>query len=662
MARLRPTNADYVAIAVSPALVMALVGSLVFFLIEVLYVGDYSARLNYVFALFVFATVLIARIAIEMGSERAAMFSLPLGLLMFIAMGRFVEHAGAFGWLINLALLAGVWWSSHKLTWDCTVIDDNQDSSGEGLLGRVGLDPPVGDEAGKDRPDKPVGSLAVGNELFNDPADGPLARPTLWQRIASANTGPHTPGLWVLYFSLAALPLFGVGQHWIPVSDVGRRRYAFGLLAVYVAAGLSLLVTTSFLGLRRYLRQRNVEMPAPMAATWVSLGGALILVVMFAAALLPRPAAEYAAAQPPWRVGSPGDNSSNRVSVGNEGTVDPEAEERVTSDNQAEAPPTGEASAEASSDQATAGEQQDGEPRGEGRQEASDGADRSERSETSGEAQSPSERSPSNESEQSVDGEGEQREQSQSGAQSKPESSNSGEQQNPPAEDSPPTDSSSSHQESSASEGPASDESTINEAFEHAEASSPPQSLLPDASAIMSTVASSISSLVKLVCYILLALAVCYFAWRNWPAIVRAFLEIVQMIRDLIARLFGGGRLDTATGDGEQAAAPVAPRRTFAEFTDPFLSGRDRKTSPVELVRYTFEAFEAWSSDRGQPRSPDQTPQEFLRAAAPPQSLLHDEARRMVRLYSEAAYASAQISREAAATLRQLWHLMQSTR
>jgi hypothetical protein len=657
MARLRPTNADYVAIAVSPALVMALVGSLVFFLIEVLYVGDYSARLNYVFALFVFATVLIARIAIEMGSERAAMFSLPLGLLMFVALGRFVEHAGAFGWLINLGLLAGVWWSSHKLTWDCTVIDDNQDSSGEGLLGRAGLDPPEGEGAGKDRPDKPVGSPATGNELFNDPVDREAAQPNLWQRLASASTGPHTPGLWVLYFSLAALPLFGVGQHWIPASDVGRRRYAFGLLAVYVAAGLSLLVTTSFLGLRRYLRQRNVEMPAPMAAAWVSLGGALILLVMFVAALLPRPAAEYAAAQPPWRVGSPDDNFSNRVSVGNEGTVDPEARERVTSDNQAEAPPTGEASAEASSDQRTGGDQQDGEPGGEGGQEASDKADRSDRSQ---EAKPASETS-SRESEQPVDGEGEQQEQSQSRAQSAPESANGRDQQNPPSEDSPPTDSPSSNQESSASEGPASGESAMNEAFEHAEAASPPQSPMPGASAIMAMVVSSISSLFKLVCYILLALAVCYFAWRNWPAIVRAFFEILQMIRDLIARLFGGGRVAAATDDGEQAAAPVAPRRTFAEFTDPFLSGRDRKASPVELVRYTFEAFEAWSSDRGQPRSPDQTPQEFLRAAAPPQSPLHDEARRMVRLYSEAAYASAQISREAAGTLRQLWQLMQSS-
>ena len=55
--RLYMTNADYVAIAISPALVMTLVGSLVFFLIEVLYVGDYQARLTYAFGLFVFAAV-----------------------------------------------------------------------------------------------------------------------------------------------------------------------------------------------------------------------------------------------------------------------------------------------------------------------------------------------------------------------------------------------------------------------------------------------------------------------------------------------------------------------------------------------------------------------------------------------------------------------------
>jgi hypothetical protein len=642
MARLRMTNADYVAIAVSPALVMALVGSLVFFLIEVLYVGDYTARLNYVFALFVFATVLIARIAIEMGSERAAMFSLPLGLLMFVALGRFVEHAGAFGWLINLGLLAGVWWSSHKLTWDCTVIDDNQDSSGEGLLGRVGLDPPEGEGAGEDRPDKPVGSLVAGNELFDDAGDGESAQPNLWQRLVSANAGPHTPGLWVLYFSVAALPLFGVGQHWIPASDVGRRRYAFGLLAVYVAAGLSLLVTTSFLGLRRYLRQRNVEMPAPMAVTWVTLGGALILLVMFAAALLPRPAAEYAVAQPPWRVGSPSDNSSNRMSVGDEGTVDPDADQRVTSDNQADAPPTGDAAADATSDLSTAGDQSgEGKPQGEGQEKSSSGESRSSGPSNGAQSANDSKR-PSSETTPSEDG----------GRQA----DDKGEQ----GEESPPSESPASDGET-AGEPPEPSESSMSEAFERAE-SPPPQSQLPDVSAMMATLTSSIGALIKLICYALLALAVAYFAWRNWPAIVRAFFEIVQMIRDLIARLFGGTRSAGAAADDQQVAAAAAPRRTFAEFTDPFLSGRDKKASPVELVRYTFEAFEAWSGDRGQPRTPDQTPHEFLRVAAPPQSPLHEEARRMVRLYSEAAYASASVSRDAVATLRQLWHLMQSTR
>ncbi len=637
------TNADYVAIAVSPALVMALVGSLVFFLIEVLYVGDYTARLNYVFALFVFATVLIARIAIELGSERAAMFSLPLGLLMFLALGRFVEHAGAFGWLINLGLLAGVWWSSHKLTWDCTVIDDNQDSSGEGLLGRVGFDPPNGDGARDDRPDKPGGSLVGGNELFDDAADGESAQPSLWQRLVSANAGPHTPGLWVLYFSLAALPLFGIGQHWIPAGDVGRRRYAFGLLAVYVAAGLSLLVTTSFLGLRRYLRQRNVEMPAPMAVTWVTLGGALILLVMFVAALLPRPAAEYAVAQPPWRAGSPGDNSANRMSVGNEGTVDPDADQRVTSHNQADAPPTGDAAAEATSDQSTAGDQSgEGEPRGEGQGDSSSGE--SKNSEPSSNAQSPSETSPRDERDQPVDGSGEEGEPSQSENQNERESPTDEAEESGSSQTSPPSDPQSNAEAQTASQP------------------SPSQSQLPDVSAMMATLTSSIGALVKLICYALLALAIAYFAWRNWPAIVRAFFEIVQMIRDLIARLFGGTRSSAASADDQQGAIPAAPRRTFADFTDPFLSGRDKKASPVELVRYTFEAFEAWSGDRGQVRTPDQTPQEFLRVAAPPQSPLHEEARRMVRLYSEAAYASANVSRDAVATLRQLWHLMQSVR
>jgi len=89
--RLHPTLADYLVIAVSPAMIMTLVGSLVFFLIEVLYQGQYPGRLHYVMSLFVFAAVLIGRIGIELGTSHARNYAVLLGLATLLAMGRFVQ-------------------------------------------------------------------------------------------------------------------------------------------------------------------------------------------------------------------------------------------------------------------------------------------------------------------------------------------------------------------------------------------------------------------------------------------------------------------------------------------------------------------------------------------------------------------------------------------
>ena len=57
MRRPRPTTADYTVIAVSPALIMTLVGSLLFFLVEVFYQGQYEARLQFILAMFVMAGI-----------------------------------------------------------------------------------------------------------------------------------------------------------------------------------------------------------------------------------------------------------------------------------------------------------------------------------------------------------------------------------------------------------------------------------------------------------------------------------------------------------------------------------------------------------------------------------------------------------------------------
>ena len=60
--RLPQTLGDYLIIGVSPALIMLLVGSLVFFLVEVFYQGEFAFRLSFIFAMFVMAMLLIPRL------------------------------------------------------------------------------------------------------------------------------------------------------------------------------------------------------------------------------------------------------------------------------------------------------------------------------------------------------------------------------------------------------------------------------------------------------------------------------------------------------------------------------------------------------------------------------------------------------------------------
>ena len=61
------TVVDYVTIVLSPALVMGLVGSLVFFLLEVFYRtdGEWKERLQWILFFYVFGAVLTARIAMN---------------------------------------------------------------------------------------------------------------------------------------------------------------------------------------------------------------------------------------------------------------------------------------------------------------------------------------------------------------------------------------------------------------------------------------------------------------------------------------------------------------------------------------------------------------------------------------------------------------------
>ncbi len=631
--RLRMTNADYLAIAISPALIMLLVGSLVFFLIEVAYAGEYQARLSYVFGLFVFATVLVARIAIESGGERAALYSVPLGLATFVVLLRFVEFSSPLSPLFNLLLIAIVWWCAHKLTWDCTMIDDSVDASGEGLMERLGIDQADLPETTTTTPIKPA-------------VDGPT-RPDFANRHFSTESKPHSPGTWVVYFSLAALPLFGIGQALIPVAETGRRRYAFMLLVVYVAAGLLLLMTTSFLSIRRYLRQREIEMPSQMVATWVGLGCGIAAMVLLIAMLLPRPLAEFAIAQPPWRATSPGGLESSQFGRGNDGTRDPtemnDGSSTAASKDDPQAP-----MGNATSDEATG--RPAGEPSNNGNQ-----------------STSTAESKESKESGQSTTNNG-----GSESARQPPDNA-------PPSEDASPENSDSANRnednkenESSASADTTSSESRAKEQSGSSASESPSQPAEPtpqspqqtssqrsfDLAQVVQNTLGGLGNAIKWLFYLALAIVGGYLLWKYRRELLTAARDLLGELRGWLGRLWG-----SSDDRVRQADAPTnrgaSSRKRFRDFQNPFANDGAQAMQPDELVRFTFDALEAWAADRGTLRRVDQTPQEFVDGATNDDDSLHREACHLARLYSRIAYGAGHASPDEAIRLRQIWDHLQ---
>jgi hypothetical protein len=280
------TLADYLGIVISPLLIMVLVGSLCFFLVEVFFRGQAAGSVRWLMFWFVLAVVLIARIGIEQGALHAFGYGLAMAAVSWLYLLTISPN-----FVLGAVLLGIVWYSAYKLTWNCTLIDETEDASGQGLLESVRAKElePAAAEAAKPKP-MSLGMADVAKLTVPSQNSRAAARAAKNAQRAAA----QTPGVWLIYFSLAALPLFGLGQALLPRGDVNARHEGFVHLFFYLAAALGLLVATSFLGLRRYLRQRHLPMPAPIAYSWVQLGAMAAGFVLLIALLLPRPGATAA--------------------------------------------------------------------------------------------------------------------------------------------------------------------------------------------------------------------------------------------------------------------------------------------------------------------------------------------------------------------------------
>ena len=233
-----------------PALTMLVVYSIAAFLLEIGYNSGMVARVKWVFFLFSFAAVLISRVSIEEGFERASVLGFLLGMAILVTSSRLLQGNPIF----LAGILTFVWWCAGRLTWDCTFIDRTRDATGQGMID-LAIDRVNRFRNGdtRDLEDDPDDGLPPDPNLVQGP--DPVAKKkklTTWDkfvRIFWSRKQANTPGLWAFYFLLMGLPLFGIGQLMLGMTDQAGHRAAVIHFSFYIIGLLGLLMLSSIMGL-----------------------------------------------------------------------------------------------------------------------------------------------------------------------------------------------------------------------------------------------------------------------------------------------------------------------------------------------------------------------------------------------------------------------------
>jgi hypothetical protein len=637
------TLSDYVAEAIAPAFIMALVGSLVFFLVEVLYVGQYSANLLWGLFFFVFAAVLIARISIQ-APAKARLYGVLLAVPVWLTLQFYVEYPAdnplaPWKWAVHLGLMAVIWWCAHRLTWDCTFIDEDAEVTGTGLLRAAGLEKSAGAEEIE----------AAEDGKANEAPRGWWER---YRRYREERKRKHTPGVWVVYFSLAALPLFGLGQSLIPIEEEGRRRYVFWLMVLYVASGLGLLLTTTFLGLRHYLRQRQVRMPAAVTGVWLTMGGGLVVVLLGLGALLPRPQAEYPLVEIPG-LGSPERQASRFAVLGGapgEGKGRPSSQE--PRDQKTEGEPGSQGRRVEGQGQAAGQKSGSG---GRGNQDGSGGNQQGQQGGSRGKGQDAQGNGKANSADKrggEGTGQGKSQEAAgQRGASRQPEGQlrdGGGRQAKEP------------------DRGQARDQQSLGGQRQSGQAFEKDQASPPSDKSFLGGLWSALAALAPILKWVVFIAFCGLVAFVLLRGLLQFLANFTKWARDLLNALRAwwqglfGGRNRGATEEEAGDVVHATPPRPFASYANPFADGSAGRLSPHKLVRYTFEAFQAWAYEQHLGRRPDETPLEFAARVGQEVPGLEADAERLATLYARALYARGPLPPNAWAVLEQFWKRLEA--
>jgi hypothetical protein len=606
---------DLAAIALSPLLILLMVGSLVAFLIEVIYRGAYTGRLLWTFFFYTAGTVLVARITIEQGRARAGVYALGLGAACLVAMTAFVEYpAGALqalGPVVNVGLMALVWFCADRLTWDCTHFDDARKASGRGVLAAVGLD-----EA-PSRPD---------DEPNDDEVELTAKQRKLgwFERFeayrAERKKRPHTPGTRILVFGLAALPVFALGQSLVPADDAARRSWTFLYAAAYVASALALLVTTNLFGLRRYLQERGATLSPTLIGAWLGTGALLIFGFVAAAAILPRPHSETPLVNLGKNRTSDRSASKNaQVRDSSSGKGDGAAGQQTKSGDGQNSAKGGKQSGGKS------GEKGSGGGKGDSQGGKQHGGDKS--------------------------GEKGQQNDTSDGSQSKKQDQKGG---NKGTE----TDADQGNQQGNepGDKGNQADEAEGDSADDSGSTSGSSAAMQK-----LSQISDAIGSFVKWVVWVVVAAAVLIGGFIFVLKYLAPFTNWARNLLDWLRNLFHREKEAGPSGAiaDEPDDAPVKRPPPFDDFANPFGRGKVKR-KPGEVVEYTFAALDAWAWDRGSGRKPGETATEFAARLGHEHADLDEPAFAVAQLYARTQYSRRPVASGELVAAERLWDALES--
>ena len=620
--KIRPEGLDYLLASIAPFFIIGMIGSLVFFLITVCYQGSYTQRLMWILGLYTIASVLIARIAIEQSRTLSYAYMLALAGATLLVTPQFFVVTGPmaiFSFPILIALLVIVAVLADRITFDCTSMNEQVQSSGVGILQSLGL---IQSERNATEIEKP--NLRK--------SDNQQIEPTPSER-KTADSRKHNPGVWVLYFALLALPLFGLGQ--LIIQNPEDRSWAFKCLFLYLLCSLCLLVLIALLSLRKYLRERGVPMDTSFAIRWLAIGMLSVFAMLCVLSLLPLPGKSLLSMDMPFRITSRDDLKTSRWGWGPEGVpkeggkpgqpqdgakpqgepdpkqpnVDPENQRQPGAGKQA-------------SDQKSDGKQSDGE-QSDGKQ--SDGK-QSDGEQGEGQKQGVSSEGPKNkQADQASKGE-------------KRDSQNEDERDGKKDEKGEKQDQQKQQEPGKAGNQP--------KPQEQQQAPPPTQSM---------SIQWNFSAAFQWLAMFVLAIVAIVFGIRYRHQLLQAWTEFRDWLNALLGRK---ARIQVPVVD-ESVTLIEDPCPPFQSFNNPFTAGN--RWTREQIVRHMYRATVSWGYEHRVVRRDDETPEEFMRRLARRFPQQQELLSMLGQLYNRIAYARGTVRNEEMKPMGDLWRWLSET-